>query len=197
MIAVCALLISAVAAGASVYQTRVISQQNRLISEQFGATTWPYLSFANAYSANFVEVDLRNNGVGPAIIRSAEITLDGKAVGPGKTDSAIDSVVETAVNQAQEDTRKYRVQHPNGPRTQLRTSTTSLSTGDVVPAGANWVLVRADGPYIAPRVVALHPRINIKLCYCSLVGRCWTKEYVEAKAIPRDVPGCPAAKQSG
>ena len=192
VIAVSALLISAIAAGASVYQTHVISQQNGLISQQFGATTWPYLSFVNSYSPNFVEVDLRNNGVGPAIIRTAEVTLDGKPVAPGKTNSSIDSVVETAVHQAIDDARSAKARGSLTGHPQLHTSTTSLTAGDVIPAGANWTLVRADGPFITPRVVALRARVNIKLCYCSLVGRCWTKEFAEAKSIPRDAASCPA-----
>ena len=192
MVAVCALLISAVAAAASVYQSHVISQQNGLISQQFGATTWPYLSFVASYSPNWVEVDLRNNGVGPAIIRTADVTLDGKSVAPGKTNSSIDAVVETAVRQANDDARRARARGALTGHAQLHTSTTSLAAGDVMPAGASWTLIRADGPFITPRVVALHLRVNIKLCYCSLVGRCWTKEYAEAKSIPRDVASCPA-----
>jgi len=184
-IAVCALLLSAVVAGASVYQGHVIAAQTKIIGEQFGATTWPYLSFENSYSADFVEVDLRNNGVGPAIIRTAEVTVDGKPVGPGKTNSAIDSVVEAAVRAASADMRRLK-RHGV-----LHTSTKSLSGGDVIPAGASWVLLRADGALITQRVVALRPRVNIKLCYCSLVGRCWAKELTESRSIPQDVASCP------
>ncbi|MBV9277775.1 MAG: hypothetical protein JOZ97_06025 [Candidatus Eremiobacteraeota bacterium] len=193
-IAVCALLISAVAAAASVYQSHVISQQNALISQQFGATTWPYLSFINSYSADYVQVDLRNNGLGPAIIRTADVTLDGKFVGPGKTNSSIDSVIETAVREAEEDAKSAKargtVRHAK-----LHTSTMSLTSGDVLPAGTDWVLVRADGPFITRRVFALRTRFNIKLCYCSLVGRCWTKEFAAAGS-PRDVPGCSSEKKA-
>jgi len=192
MIAICALLISAVAATASVYQSHVISQQNGLISQQFGATTWPYLSFVASYSPNFLELDLRNNGVGPAIIRTAVVTLDGKPVAPGRTNSSIDAVIETAVRQAIADAHQAKARGRISGHPQLHTSTTSLSAGDVMPAGANWTLVRADGPFITPRVIALHGRFNVKLCYCSLVGRCWTKEYAEAKSIPRDAANCPA-----
>ena len=192
MIAVSALLISAVAAAASVYQTHVISQQNGLISQQFGATTWPYLSFVNSYSPDFVEVDLRNNGVGPAIIRTAEITLDGRPVAPGKTNSSIDSVIEIAVHQADLDASHARALGKVRGRVRLITTTSSLGADDVLPAGSNRVLVRADGPFITRRVVAMRGRVNIKLCYCSLVGRCWTKELAEAKSIPRDAASCPA-----
>lgn len=190
-IAVCALLISAVAAGASVYQTHVIAAQNGLISQQFGATTWPYLSFTNTYSRDAVEVDLRNNGVGPAIIRAAEVTFDGKTLVPGKANSAIESAIEPAIQAAMKDARLAK-RHGL-----LHTSTTSVVDGDVLPASGNWVLVRADGPFITPRIVALRAHVNIKLCYCSLVGRCWTKEWIETRSVPRDVAGCPPQKALG
>src|SRR5579864_7614293 len=90
-IALCALLISSVAAAASVYQTRVIGEQTSIISRQLSASTWPYLSFVSSYSRKYVELDLRNDGLGPAIIRAVTITTDGKPVAPDKNDSAIDA----------------------------------------------------------------------------------------------------------
>ncbi|MFY9665426.1 MAG: hypothetical protein WAK19_13335, partial [Candidatus Cybelea sp.] len=73
IIAFCALLISTIAALASVYQTRVIG-------EQLSATVWPYLSIDRTFNPQAVSLSITNYGLGPALIRSAEIELDGKKV---------------------------------------------------------------------------------------------------------------------
>ncbi len=43
-IAVCALLISTIAAGASWWQARVMQAQTHVLEEQLGAQVWPYVS---------------------------------------------------------------------------------------------------------------------------------------------------------
>ncbi len=71
VVALGALLISTVAALATVYQTRVIARQ-------FSAAVWPYVSFDSTNSPNFTELDIRNDGLGPAIIRAVKLSWDGK-----------------------------------------------------------------------------------------------------------------------
>ncbi len=58
VVAICALLMSTLTAGAMVYQTRVIA-------DQFSASTWPYLSVDTTYNPNNVEISLVNDGAGP------------------------------------------------------------------------------------------------------------------------------------
>src|SRR5438270_2374307 len=88
-IAVTALLVSTIAAAASVYQTHVIAQQTAIINEQFGATTWPYLGFTSTYSPGEISLELKNVGLGPAILRNVDITRDGVSVPPGPSHSAL------------------------------------------------------------------------------------------------------------
>ena len=73
VIALCALLISGVAAAASAYQTYVIRQQ-------YSATVWPYLTFISTSSATFFWLRVNNAGIGPALIRSAVVSRDGKPI---------------------------------------------------------------------------------------------------------------------
>jgi hypothetical protein len=75
VIAVCALLISTLACMASIFQTRVIA-------DQLSATVWPYVDV----TTNIVmsprdtgwSVTIANDGLGPAVLRSVLLTVDGK-----------------------------------------------------------------------------------------------------------------------
>ncbi len=78
VIAVCALLISSVAAGASWWQARVLVVQTKVLQEQLGAQVWPYLSFSQSIDGDSARLTLANDGLGPAILRSATLTLDGR-----------------------------------------------------------------------------------------------------------------------
>src|SRR5579884_1412004 len=73
IVAACALLMSAITAGAMVYQTRVLQ-------DEFSATVWPYLAVSDYYGKDSFAIRLVNEGVGPALIRSAQIFVDGKPV---------------------------------------------------------------------------------------------------------------------
>ena len=71
-IAIAALLVSALTAGTLIYQTRVIGAQ-------YAATIWPYLSVETTYdNPSGVTIALNNEGLGPALIHSAHLSVDGK-----------------------------------------------------------------------------------------------------------------------
>src|SRR5579863_2155170 len=70
-IAIAALLVSALTAATLIYQTRVIGHQ-------FAASTWPYLSVSTTLDPQAISLDLANDGLGPALIRSAQLTVDGR-----------------------------------------------------------------------------------------------------------------------
>lgn len=187
-IAVTALLVSTIAAAASVYQTRVIAHQTEIINEQFGATTWPYLSFTSTYAPKELSVELRNDGLGPAILRDVTITRDGKAVAPGTSHSALNEALRPETSAAVKDAEIARKHGQSG---SITTSISSLTNGDVIPAGSKVTLLHALGTIVARRYVSGQSHVGIKLCYCSLLNRCWFKAYDSAGTPPREVPGCP------
>lgn len=192
-IALTALLVSTIAAAASVYQTRVIAHQTEIINEQFGATTWPYLSFTSSYSPKELSVELRNDGLGPAILRDVTITRDGKEVPPGSSHSALNQALTPETTAAVADAEIARKHGKNG---SITTSISSLANGDVIPAGSRTTLLHAIGPIVARRYASAQPHVGIKLCYCSLLNRCWLKVYDTEGTPPREVPGCPLHKDS-
>lgn len=182
IVALCALLISGVAAAASAYQTYVIRQQ-------YSATVWPYLTFVTSSSENYLVLKINNAGIGPALVRSAVVTRDGRAV-----EVPVNATTEPALGQAIRPEREAaKIQEV---RTHARASSLTISSivrGDVIPAGSSLELLRADGPFLARRVIADLRRIDLKLCYCSLLGNCWTKRLWDPSAEPHAVAGCPEA----
>src|ERR1700761_6970879 len=78
VIALCALLISSVAACASWWQARLLVGQTEVLQEQLGAQVWPYVSDSEGIDNDTVRIQLRNDGLGPAIMRSFSILVDGK-----------------------------------------------------------------------------------------------------------------------
>lgn len=181
-IAVCALLISSIAAGASAYQTYVIRQQ-------FSATVWPYLSATTTLGGDgqYIEIDLRNDGVGPALIRSAVITRDGRAVmvPSGSTDNTLAVALAPELSSARRDEARLRTHEV------IKLETTSINPGSVLPAGTHWQLLRAESPSLTRRLVVDAKRIDLTVCYCSLLGQCWMMDFQSPLAQPQNVRACP------
>jgi hypothetical protein len=183
-IALLALLISGVAAGASAYQTYVIRQQ-------YSATVWPYLDFITSSSTdNYFELKVNNAGIGPALIRSAIVTRDGKPILTASNPTTVPALgiaIDPERDAAKNDERNA---HAHGKTT---TTVSSIVRGDVVPAGSTLELLRVDGKYLTRRILADARRIDLKLCYCSLLGTCWTKRLWDPSVEPHAVAGCPDA----
>lgn len=77
VIAICALLISTLAAGAAWWQARVVAAQTRVLQEQLGAQVWPYVNTSAGFTVDTVQVDITNDGLGPAILRSVVASING------------------------------------------------------------------------------------------------------------------------
>lgn len=167
IIAVSALLISAIASVAVVYQTHVVAQQ-------FSATVWPYLSFDVTRDVSHLSVALRNDGVGPALIRKVDFTLNGKRI--PNLSSVVDPIVQQAIRS-----------HRTGVK---RTTVSSIEIGDVLPANQQITLVQVEGTQVTQALLATAPRLNLSVCYCSLLGRCWVKQFKDKTAEPHDVRNC-------
>lgn len=77
VIAMFALLISTLAAGASWWQARIVQNQTLILQEQLGAQVWPYVSLSENISGDRAELSTTNDGLGPAVLRSATALVDG------------------------------------------------------------------------------------------------------------------------
>lgn len=182
VVALSALLISGVAAAASAYQTYVIRQQ-------YSATVWPYLTFVTTSSENYFVFRVNNAGIGPALIRNAVVTRDGKPI-----QVPVNATTEPALGQAIRPERAAaKVDEVRNHAHAGSLTITSIVRGDVIPAGSSLELLRADGTFLARHIIADLRRVDLKLCYCSLLGNCWTKHLWDPSAEPHAVAGCPEA----
>jgi hypothetical protein len=184
-VALLALIISAVAAGASAYQTYVIRQQ-------YSATVWPYLSFTTRSSLDkFFELDVANSGIGPALIRSSAVSVDGNPIGAGGGDPTGTPALEAAIAGDERAARAAALRARV--RGNLDTTVSSIVRGDVIPAGTNLQLLRVDGKLLARRLIAHVKHIDLRVCYCSLLGNCWTVRLWDPAHEPHAIKSCPLA----
>jgi hypothetical protein len=182
LIAVFALLLSAVASFASVYQAHVISQE-------FSATVWPYLTITVSNSPTTIQTSVTNDGLGPAVIRSASVVWDRTKSFASWRDMAV-----TLVKLAPHPKRLTGLS--------ISGTTSSLDPGDVIRAGDSRSLFSLQGwngfPATLEQNAIVHD-LTVSICYCSLLGRCWTRTWVaqlpssigREDIEPHEVRGCP------
>jgi hypothetical protein len=173
LIAVIALLMSTVTAGAMVYQTHVIQ-------EQFAATIWPYLSVVWDNNPDSVDVHLANDGAGPALVRSAQLQADGKVL---PTWNDLFRLIFS----------DPRLRTNNRKTFSAGTQASSVDASTIVRAGASAPLAAVvhASPQVL-RIVRSH-RIALSFCYCSINGSCWTiRSALESNEldIPQPVAYC-------
>jgi len=174
ILALAAVAISAIAAAAAAYQTFVINKQ-------FSATVWPYLALDSTYDVNRLAFAIENDGLGPAIIRSAALRIDDRTV--GKWTDAI---------------KKLPFRHGS----HVGGSLVSISNGEVIRAGETKTVLDLHGPMPASGVLYSAERdhhLSIDLCYCSLLEQCWTVHFLAEDSNPHAVSSCsgPASIKSG
>ncbi|MBO9662317.1 hypothetical protein [Dokdonella sp.] len=133
--------------------------------QQVRAQVWPYLLTANYDTESALKV--LNKGVGPAIVRSMRVWVDGKPQANWRA-------VITALGIE---------------KTPFRTSTVSdnvVSGGEVVP-----MLVLSDNE-VYRRFRNESARLDVEICYCSTLGDCWLYGGREkAKVLQAPVERCP------
>ncbi|MBA8888098.1 hypothetical protein FHW12_002322 [Dokdonella fugitiva] len=134
---------------------------------QVRAQVWPYLMLASYDTENSVK--LLNKGVGPAIVKSVRVTVDGK---PQRTWRE----VVTALGLE---------------RVPLRTSTITdnvVSGGEVVPM----LVIGDEDAYHRFRKESAR-RSAVEICYCSTLEECWlyAADDASTRATQKPVDSCP------
>lgn len=165
-IAVCALLISTIAALASVFQTRAIQ-------DQYAAAIWPYLSVDSTVTANGVKLQLINDGLGPALIRSAQLYLDGRPV-PGWEEA-------------------MRMIFNDQSHAVASADMSSINASTTIRPGDSHPLLSITLSKGVPIAALLRHEVAIDVCYCSLNERCWTLRSVPGGSsddYPQPVSHC-------
>jgi hypothetical protein len=180
-IAIGALLISALTAGTLIYQTHVIG-------DQFAATIWPYLSVGTTYNADGETIEVSNDGVGPALVRSAQLQVDGKVV------RSWNEYVERLASDPEllPIFRRTQAAVLSGSASKTTLSMSSIGPSTTLRPGQTDTLLKISlAGSIPTGVLTKHP-ITIDLCYCSLNGTCWLLHAAPGKISPdpQQVPRC-------
>jgi hypothetical protein len=155
---ICALLISAVACAASLYQLR-------MAMSSISAQTWPYVTIGWRHTNDETGIVVDNDGLGPAIIRDVVLTVDGQD--QHDAISALRQIISIADASIELD---------------------ALTRGVVIRAGKSLNLFVVRGASWANQLRSAQNRVNLEICYCSILGQCWSNSL--ASVIPREVSVC-------
>jgi hypothetical protein len=133
---------------------------------------WPYVSIDTTTSSDSIRIGLINYGLGPALIRDAVLTVDGRP-----------QHLLAGLVQMLGDLKSLRKASPK------RTASFRLSSvgaGTVIRPGEDRMLLEISGnPVVAQRLIAAQPRLELQLCYCSILEQCWRLKLSDANGAPQ------------
>jgi hypothetical protein len=156
-------LLSLAAGVAAITAVAVSLYQAALAREQLRASAWPYLAQSNSYVTGRPYVrSVRNEGVGPARVRSFSVLVDGRPV------STWNAAVQALTGESEPDL-VY----------------SSFGRGSVLPPGGSRDLVTLpSGPRATKFWVAAQMRLRTVACYCSVYDECWRADSGDEEPAP-------------
>lgn len=158
------LLVAGSAVVISLASLLIAKRQSDVMDRQLEASVWPYLQLDNSdydveRQAPTIILGVRNVGVGPARVRSIRVTMDDRPVGNAR------ELLERCCG--------MRVERD---RASLQLLTSGLS-GTVLAVDQR---VRFFQLTRTPETNAIwfaldsaRFRLRVRVCYCSVLGRCW------------------------
>jgi hypothetical protein len=163
-----AMFVALVSLGLAAYEARMTREHDML-------SVWPYVSVFNTGSGGAYTFNARNVGIGPALVQSFQVRVDGQ---PKRTWG---EVVRSLVGQ------------------DASIIYSSFGHGTVLLPGANVELVKLEAGDVAAAVhLAVQKRMTARVCYCSLYRECWVLDDTKNEP-PQPVSECqldPAAEFS-
>jgi len=167
LMAMLALVVSFAALIVSIYETRVMEAQNE-------AAVWPYIMVAPRYSAQGFDVNITNKGVGPAIVKTVQVSVDGEPHA-----SAL-SLLEH-INGEEKLSFGWDILRSNNPAGSVMSPDENATI-----MGLPW---RDDTRVIVDKMANF--TISIDVCYCSIFESCWR---TNLNTQPTPVKMCMAAE---
>ena len=164
VVALCALAVS-------MYQAWIAREQQRM-------SAWPYVTQTNTGAGGYGRL-VQNVGLGPALVRSMRVEVDGV---PVRQWSAL------LMAALRVDTAGLRSRLPRDGYT-----TSSVLPGMVLLPGTTSELIHVSDSTFGRvlRGVMNDPRVHVRICYCSLYRDCWVSD---SRALePTKADECPSA----
>lgn len=164
-IAMAALIVSLSAVVVGVYEAALQRAHDR-------AEVWPHLEISTYATPKGAEVRLENGGIGPAIVHTVVVSVDGQ---PRRNWSE----VITAVT--------------GKPPGEIANSTTS---DHAIRAGDRVTLVAVPAAFLPPGMWEYVKRIGVRVCYSSVFGDSWVLESKQLSGTSTWTPVAQCGKQS-
>lgn len=147
----------------AVYEASMTRQHDKI-------SVWPYVSAFNSDSGGVYTYNVRNVGLGPALVRSFQVSVDGKR--RANWGEVVDALGLD----------------PRG----TPNAYTSFGRGTVLlPAARVAILQVGPGPAAAPFHKAFGQHVRVRVCYCSLYDDCWVFDDARQQE-PQSVSDCPS-----
>lgn len=162
ILSLCAIVAAVAAVAVSVYEARIDRAHQRV-------SVWPYVSQYNSNEGGSYLRVVSNVGLGPALVRSFQVRVDGRTV--RSWSEAITALTG----------------EPRGPRAAYTYG--SLGRGHVLLPGAPYTLLRMPLQPTGQRFHQGVDRMSTRVCYCSLYEECWTSD--SRADEPERVRACP------
>jgi hypothetical protein len=162
--------LSAIVLGLSALVVSVV--QVRMMHEQQHASVWPRLVVMPSATGERLTIDVSNPGIGPAVIRHVEVSVDGRRM--PRWENTLAALV------------------PEGTPATFVWS----SLGDrIIPPGASIEAIRLQGEARVSAILGQVERLAIGICYCSVYDRCWELDSNFARrSVPTEVSACTVAE---
>ena len=139
--------------------------QARLSRDQAKASVWPYLIQGNSSNNGYSRI-IQNVGLGPAIIRGFEVTVDGKPA-----QNWIDVAAKLGISPSWRGKRS-----------------TTFRAGLVVPTGGLIEILNLPDSTDERMIRGAMDHLQTWVCFCSLYGDCWENRSDDQE--PRRVKAC-------
>ncbi|HEY1654412.1 MAG TPA: hypothetical protein VGF86_04780 [Candidatus Tumulicola sp.] len=176
-IAVCALLISTLATGASWWQARVMQAQTKVLEEQLGAQVWPYVGLTGGIDGDTVAFSVSNDGLGPAVLRSLTAFVDGVPKG------SFTEILHALLGE------HLVARRARGEK--IRLTIDSAAPGSVIRPGERSIGFALTSKRFARPFLKGYNRLNFRICYCAILpGKCWRRDSA-GDGDPKPVAFCP------
>jgi hypothetical protein len=178
----------------SLLSTLTLIYQTHVIGDQYSATIWPYLSINATYSLHSGSIDVENDGLGPALIKSATLFVDGKRASDWSAylrRFAHDPLLRAALIRSRNEVLAHRMP-------EVAVSASSIGSGSTIRPGATTRLLTVVLPASINSQVFTEHAIALEFCYCSLNDRCWTLHAIagsDDSATPVAVASCDASSR--
>jgi hypothetical protein len=145
----------------ALYEVRMMREHDRI-------SVWPYATFFHSDSGGIYTYNVRNAGIGPALIRSFEVLIDGK---PQRNWGDV-------VDQLGVDLRGTPSNYSSFGKGTVLLPAAKVSLLSIGPGAGSLAFHRAA-----------QPRLSVRACYCSLYEQCWLLDETKT-AEPQPVRAC-------